>query len=127
MKRLLLVEDEPHSRLMVECVLGSYGYEVVSMDSGAAALEIVRLKHFDGILLDIMLSDLDGLEVLHQLKAAKCSAPIIVITGYHYLASKAVQDGADDYLVKPFANHSLRNLVERWIGPSAVSAGVTSQ
>jgi CheY-like chemotaxis protein len=122
MKRLLLVEDEPHSRLIVECVLGSYGYEVESIDSGAAALEMVRVKHFDCILLDIMLADLDGLEVLHQLKEEKCPAPIIVLTGYHYLASKALRDGANDYLVKPFANRSLRNLVERWIGPSAVGA-----
>jgi len=122
MKRLLLIEDEPHSRLMVECVLMAYGYEVESIDSGAAALELVRLKAFDGILLDIMVSDLDGLEVLHQLKEGKCPAPVIVITGYHYLASKAVRDGADDYLVKPFANRSLKSLVERWIGPSTIGA-----
>ena len=44
------------------------------------------------------------------------------VWGYDYLASKAVRDGADDYLVKPFANRSLRNLVERWIGPSTVTA-----
>ena len=120
MKRLLLVEDEAHSRLMVECVLGGYGYEVESVDSGAAALELVRLKHFDGILLDIMVADLDGLEVLHQLKEERCPAPVIVITCYHYLPSKAVRDGADDYLVKPFANRSLRTLIERWVGPSTV-------
>ena len=121
MKRLLLVEDEAHSRLMVECVLGGYGYEVESVDSGAAALELARLKHFDGILLDIMVADLDGLEVLHQLKEEKCQVPVIVITGYQYLASKAVRDGADDYLVKPFANRSLRTLIERWVGPSTVA------
>ena len=122
MKRLLLIEDEPHSRLMVECVLGAYGYAVESIDSGAAALELVRFKNFDGILLDIMVPDLDGLEVLHQLKEGKCQAPVIVITGYHYLASKAVRDGADDYLVKPFANRSLKSVIERWVGPSAVGA-----
>jgi DNA-binding response OmpR family regulator len=85
-------------------------------------LELVRLKNFDGILLDIMVADLDGLEVLHQLKEERCPTPVIVITGYHYLASKAVRDGADDYLVKPFANRSLRSLVERWIGPPTVGA-----
>ena len=122
MKRLLLIEDEPHSRLMVECVLGAYGYAVESIDSGAAALELVRVKNFDGILLDIMVPDLDGLEVLHQLKEGKCQTPVIVIMGYHYLASKAVRDGADDYLVKPFANRSLKSVIERWVGPSAVGA-----
>ncbi|WP_447980479.1 response regulator [Candidatus Nitrospira bockiana] len=122
MKKLLLVEDEPHSRTMLEWVLTSYGYQVESIDSGAGALALLRHRHFDGILLDIMLIDLDGFEVLRQLKAEAYDAPILVITGYHYLALKAVRDGADDFLVKPFANRNLRTLIERWVGPAQVGA-----
>src|SRR5579885_1101674 len=97
-KRLLVVEDEPHSRLMVSWVLQRYGYHVESVDSGAAALDLMRHQMFDGILLDVILADLDGFEVIRQLKAEACGAPILVMTGYECLALQAVRQGADDYL-----------------------------
>jgi len=110
--RLLVVEDEPSIRTLLESTLSLTGYHVRSTDTGAAALaEAARLQP-DLILLDIMLPDLDGYEVTRRLRAAGNLVPVLLLTARTGVDDriKGLSLGADDYVTKPF---NARELVAR--------------
>src|SRR4051812_9111230 len=104
MPALLLVDDDPPIRRMLERTLGAEGYEIVSAADGGAALAAVERSLPDAIVLDVSMPGLDGLAVTRRLRAKGLRVPILLLT-----ARDAVRDrvdgldaGADDYLVKPF-------------------------
>ncbi|MFE2423791.1 response regulator transcription factor [Streptomyces hokutonensis] len=104
-RRLLVVEDEPSIRTLLEATLRLTGYEVRSTDTGQAALvEIDRLQpHL--VLLDVMLPDLDGFEVTRRLRAAGNDCPILFLTARTGTDDRITGLGAggDDYVAKPFS------------------------
>ena len=102
--RLLLVEDEDSIRKLIKMNLELEGYEVVALDNGKDALRTVEEQHFDLLLLDIMLPEVDGFQICEQVRLRNSEVGIIIIS-----AKDASQDrihglklGADDYLSKPF-------------------------
>ena len=118
-RRVLLVEDTlPLARSYTE-FLKSAGYEVDHVDTGRKALSFLRRKTPDVMLLDIMLPDVSGLEVLDRLAEDGPRCPVVVITahGSIKLAVDAMRAGAADFLVKPFNAQRLKvalaNLFER--------------
>lgn len=107
--RALVVDDEENISYLVSSALRLEGYETVTAATGREALAQVEACNPDVVVLDIMLPDLDGLEVLKRLRAAGHSQPVVFLT-----AKDATEDrvrgltvGGDDYLVKPFAIEEL--------------------
>ena len=101
--RILVVDDEPALRQAVERNLTGHGFEVRGAETGAAGLELETRFHPDLVLLDMVLPDIGGLEVIERLRE-RSSVPIIVLSVRGAEADKvrALELGADDYLTKPF-------------------------
>jgi len=106
--RVLLVDDEPQIVQALIMNLRARRYEVHAAASGAAALRVAELHPPDVVLLDLGLPDMDGVEVIHGLRAGS-SAPIIVLSGRIGGSDKvgALDAGADDYVTKPFGMDEL--------------------
>lgn len=107
--RVLLVEDDANLSKSIELMLRSDGYVCDVTDMGEDGLEIGKLYDYDIILLDLMLPDMDGYEVLRRLRAAKIRTPILILSGLNTLDDKikGLGFGADDYLTKPFHKREL--------------------
>jgi two-component system cell cycle response regulator CtrA len=107
--RVLLIEDDQSTAKSIELMLKADGYVVDVTDMGEDGLEIGKLYEYDIIILDLMLPDLDGYEVLKRLRAAKVETPILILSGLSELDSKlkGLGFGADDYLTKPFDKREL--------------------
>ncbi len=107
--RVLLVEDDSGTAQSIELMLKSSGFIVDSTDLGEDGLEIGKIYDYDIILLDLMLPDIDGYEVLRRLRAARVNTPILILSGLAELDNKikGLGFGADDYLTKPFDKREL--------------------
>jgi two-component system cell cycle response regulator CtrA len=107
--RILLVEDDTATAKSVEMMLRSEGYVCDTTDLGEDGLEIGKLYDYDIILLDLMLPDIDGYEVLRRLRASQVRTPILILSGLAELDAKikGLGFGADDYLTKPFDKREL--------------------
>ena len=102
--RVLLVEDDSSTAKSIELMLASEGFVCDTTDLGEDGLEIGRLYDYDIILLDLMLPDIDGYEVLRRLRAARIVTPVLILSGLSQTDDKVkgLGFGADDYLTKPF-------------------------
>ena len=102
--RVLLVEDDSSTAKSIEMMLKSEGYICDCTDLGEDGLEIGKIYDYDLIVLDLMLPDIDGYEVLRRLRAAKVKTPILILSGLSEPDKKVkgLGFGADDYLTKPF-------------------------
>ncbi len=107
--RVLLVEDDPATSQSIEMMLRSESYVCDATDMGEDGLEIGKLYDYDIIILDLMLPDMDGYEVLRSLRAARVKTPILILSGLNGLDDKikGLGVGADDYLTKPFDKREL--------------------
>ena len=107
--RILLVEDDPSTAKSIEMMLKSEGYVVDLADMGEDGLEIGKLYDYDIIVLDLMLPDIDGYEVLRRMRQARIKTPILILSGLAELDSKVkgLGIGADDYMTKPFQKREL--------------------
>jgi len=107
--RVLLVEDDPTTQQSIELMLGSAGMVVDSTDLGEDGLEIGKLYDYDIIVLDLMLPDIDGMEVLRRLRDARVVTPVLILSGLTESENKVkgLGSGADDYLTKPFNKNEL--------------------
>ena len=104
MSRILLVEDEPRISAFVEKGLRANGFATTTVTEGGAALGLVRLGEFDLVVLDLGLPDMDGLEVLRELRAARRDIPVVILTARDDVRDTVagLEGGADDYVTKPF-------------------------
>jgi two-component system KDP operon response regulator KdpE len=102
--RVLVVDDEPPIRRFLRAALGSQDYIVNDLDTGGPAIDIARRKGADLIVLDLGLPDIDGIEVIRQIRSAGSAIPIIVLSSRNDEAAKvaALDLGADDFITKPF-------------------------
>jgi two-component system cell cycle response regulator CtrA len=107
--RILLVEDDPATAKSIEMMLGSAGMVVDSTDLGEDGFEIGKLYDYDIIVLDLMLPDIDGMEVLRRLRDARVQTPVLILSGLAESEQKVrgLGTGADDYLTKPFNKEEL--------------------
>ena len=107
--RVLLVEDDAATAASVEMMLKKESFVVDTTDLGEDGLEIGKLYDYDIILLDLMLPDIDGYEVLRRLRAARVRTPILILSGLAELDAKlkGLGFGADDFVTKPFDRREL--------------------
>ncbi|MDH5750463.1 MAG: response regulator, partial [Rhodospirillales bacterium] len=107
--RVLLVEDDPSTSLSIEMMLKSESMVVDTTGSGEDGLEIGKLYDYDIIVLDLMLPDMDGIEVLRRLRDAQVHTPVLILSGLTEAEQKVkgLGTGADDYLTKPFDKSEL--------------------
>lgn len=102
--RVLLIEDDPSTQQSLKMMLESSSMVVDATDLGEDGLEIGKLYDYDIIILDLMLPDIDGMEVLRRLRDARVVTPVLILSGLTESENKVkgLASGADDYLTKPF-------------------------
>jgi two-component system, cell cycle response regulator CtrA len=107
--RVLLVEDDSATAASISMMLQAEGFVCDTTDLGEDGLEIGKLYDYDIIILDLILPDLDGYEVLRRLRLAKVRTPILILSGLTGLDDKVkgLGFGADDFLTKPFERREL--------------------
>lgn len=102
-QHILVVDDEAAILELLASYLKKHGYEVSTANSAADALSLIEEKYLHLIILDVLLADTDGLELLVQIKALRPRVPVIIATGIGFddaLLQEAVQKGAAGYVSK---------------------------
>ncbi len=107
--RILLVEDDPTTSKSIELMLQNANLNVYATDLGEEGIDLAKLYDYDLILLDLNLPDMNGHEVLRQLRIAKVETPILILSGQDDTENKlkGFGFGADDYMTKPFHRQEL--------------------
>jgi len=107
--RVLLVEDDPTTSKSIELMLQNANLNVYATDLGEEGIDLAKLYDYDLILLDLNLPDMNGHDVLRQLRLAKVETPILILSGADDTESKlkGFGFGADDYMTKPFHRQEL--------------------
>src|SRR5215467_6833376 len=110
--RILIVDDEPKIRSFIGRALDAAGYATESADGGDDGLRRALKSHYDLVILDLLMPDLDGRQMLGKLVSARPDQPVIVLSCVADVAAKVdcLERGAQDYLTKPF---SLAELLAR--------------
>ena len=126
-KRVLVIDDEPDNLELVKFVLEGEGFEVTIANNGLEALAKFSIVEFDLVLLDIMLPDIAGWDVLKKIKERNAAIPVIIVTAKtrnidKLLGIKVLK--ADDYITKPFLKKELIDKVKR-LTESSVCTGST--
>jgi two-component system cell cycle response regulator CtrA len=107
--RVLLVEDDMIVARGVSLTLRAAAMIVDTADTGEESLELARLYDYDIVVLDLMLPDMEGYEVVRRLRAARIETPVLILSGLNRPQAKVrgFGMGADDYITKPFDQHEL--------------------
>jgi two-component system cell cycle response regulator CtrA len=107
--RVLLVEDDPTTSKSIELMLQNANLNVYATDLGEEGIDLAKLYDYDLILLDLNLPDMNGHDVLRQLRLAKVETPILILSGADDTENKlkGFGFGADDYMTKPFHRQEL--------------------
>ena len=113
--RVLIVDDEQRMAEVLAMALGRTGYECETCDSGTAALAALDRRRADVVITDWKMPEMDGIELLRQLRARHPTLPVILVTAFASVPSAvaAIREGAFDYVTKPFDNEELRTIVAR--------------
>jgi len=115
MLRILLAEDEENIRESIKLNLELEGYEVVDVEDGKKALKHTKEQHFDLLILDVMLPEIDGFQICEQVRLSNMEVSIIFLTAKDTPQDRitGLKIGADDYLTKPFHLEELLLRVKR--------------
>jgi len=115
--QILLVEDDPLFRTIIARMVEHLGFGIATADTGKAALELLRNRRFDLVLLDVEMPDMDGYTTMEEIRTncpETAAIPIIMITGNEkpQQAPQSLLKGANSFLQKPFTEKQLLNEIE---------------
>ncbi len=115
METILIVDDEKNYLVVLETLLGSEGYEIVTSESGRTASRMLQEGDIDLLLTDMKMPGMSGMELLEQVKKIKPEVPVIMMTAYGTIemAVEAIKKGAYDYITKPFENEELKLTIHK--------------
>lgn len=115
MSKILIVDDDPAVKTLIERLMALKGHEWVAAESGKAALDIIDFEIFDLIITDLRMQNMDGMELLRKVRRLTPNIPVIMVTAYSSTDTTlaAVQLGVFDYLAKPFKVDDLNAAVEQ--------------
>src|SRR5690348_7123961 len=115
MANILVVDDERNIRRTLATFFGSLGHQVAQAESGEQALEAVKTRAHDVVVTDFRMAEMNGLDLLHQIKRISPDTPVVLMTAYATIdnAVAAMKAGAYDYLTKPFSLDEIQLVVER--------------
>lgn len=113
--RILVIDDEPRIRDACIMVLSDSGFDVAAAPDGEQGLQMIEEKHYDIILVDLMMPTISGFDVLSEVRSHHPDTVVIVITGYATLehSIEAMKKGAFDFIPKPFTPDQLRAVVDK--------------
>jgi two-component system, cell cycle response regulator len=114
-KRVLIVDDEESIRAVLVDLMNFFGYEADEAAGGLHAMKLITERHFDLVITDINMPDLNGLELIKEVKNIKPDIDLIAITGFDfdYRYTDVIAVGASDFIVKPFENNELQAKINR--------------
>ena len=121
-RRILVIDDEASIGLSCKRILGRHGHDVQAYDDPQTGLQAALVGDFDVLLVDLVMPEIDGLEILKRVKAAGVSCEVVIITGYSTVESavEAMKQGAADYLSKPFSPSQLEMVLQKVCERSAL-------
>ena len=125
---ILFVEDEENLQEALKLNLELEGYEITACNDGASVLKLIHQEHFDLIILDVMLPELDGISVCESIRLQNLPIPILILSAKNSSADRVLglKKGADDYLTKPFNLEELLLRVNKLIVKSeAISSKIS--
>jgi len=114
-KRILLADDDPDALLVLKDRLESFGYRVTTVSNGREAVEMVKRGDYAGVIMDIKMPEMDGLEALRTIKRTRPNTPVIMITSVKEKMGVALIEGAEACLLKPVDPDRLREALDRWL------------
>lgn len=122
-KQILIVDDEPKMRRVLEIMLQKMGHQVLSAGDGREALELFRANAPDLVITDLRMPEMDGIELLARLRAQESDVPVMVITAHGTIetAVTAMKYGACDYILRPFDIDALELAVTRALNGAEVA------
>jgi CheY-like chemotaxis protein len=117
MASILVVDDDAHIRALIQTVLEGTGHDISLAADGTEAINKLRRRAYDLVILDIMMPTMSGYEVLEQIRAmpSRATTPVVVVTAKHDPDGvlREVKGGALDHIAKPFLPEELEEVVER--------------
>ncbi len=119
--RVLVADDDPHMQLAIKTCLSRKGFDALIVNNGRSALELAEADNFDLIITDQQMPEMSGLELLAALQKRASEVPVIMITAYGTItqAVEAMQNGAADFITKPFNAADLERIIERVLLPES--------
>lgn len=119
-KRLLLVEDNPISQNLEVKILREVGYDVEAVSTGLDAIESVKTGTFNVVLMDVEMTDMDGItatKMIRELGGPAAKIPIIAVTAHSSMKDRerCINSGMDDYIAKPINIHFLKITIDQWL------------
>ncbi|GAG95642.1 unnamed protein product [marine sediment metagenome] len=126
--RILLVDDESHVLELLSVALEDEGYRILTANNGRKALDQLKKEEPQVVVLDIRMPDLDGVEVLRQIKEINKATSVIMMTAYGAMDTvvKAMQLGAYDYLTKPLDLKKVKVLIRRALEAQELTREIAS-
>jgi CheY-like chemotaxis protein len=123
MAKILIIDDEEGMRFVLSNILKKDGYEVVTAEDGRQALQVLEEHRPDMAFLDLHLPDMDGTEVLREIKKVRKDIPVVMCSGFGDVdfAVKTMKYGAMDYVSKPFKNEDVLNMAKKALASKNIS------
>lgn len=117
-KRILVVDDQASMREMLADLLDMMGHEAIAVPGGPEALQILEQTDIDLVITDLNMPDMDGMELMMQIKERSPMLPVVIITGYgtFHTEKKVLSNGASGYIPKPCTIHRVQETVTAALG-----------
>lgn len=118
MKKIIIADDSATMRLLIRmCLRGFHGIDITESSDGLDAIEKIRKEHFDLLITDLNMPNMDGLTLIENIRLMGLQIPIIILTtcGEEIEVKKGLMLGANDYLTKPISGYKFNALVQDYM------------